>query len=467
MISLKLITAPKLSSKRKYFENGYITSHRTKSAEDTISEILPATHKIGVTRISDITYLDKLYIPNYTTTLPGTDDSIWVYSGKGTTRSYAKAGALMEAIERYSSLSRNYAGSMIQGSHFELSKSYKKVLHSEEVIESVRQGTFDDKTILDYVLGFDLLNNEEVLVPAQLVFSRYTAKPPANSPFLYSHTNGLASGNELEECICHALCEVIERDAVSIADLCSSHIPYAILAGINKSFRDLDITRIQRFVDDTTFFPEIDLSGIQEIKPINRLSERFRRCGIPLLIKDITQKEIGITTIVASSAEWITDEYGFFAKGYGAHPDAKIALVRAITELSQTRAVNIQGSRDDLKKIKYTMADQIQNRKWQFIANSSRFTGKGANGGIIEFSKVNSYCSIDILDDVRFILKSLKKAGLRRAIIVDLTNSAIGIPVVRAIVPGLETYEVAKLFMNEGALIGRRAKDNFKNVMGF
>ena len=39
-----------------------------------------------------------------------------------------------------------------------------------------------------------------------------------------------------------------------------------------------------------------------------------------------------------------------FAKGYGTHLDARIALIRAITELSQTRAVNIQGARDDLEK---------------------------------------------------------------------------------------------------------------------
>ena len=60
------------------------------------------------------------------------------------------------------------------------------------------------------------------MVPAQLVLSRYSAKPPSINVFPYSHTNGLASGNVLEEAICHALCEVIERDAASIADLCAS-----------------------------------------------------------------------------------------------------------------------------------------------------------------------------------------------------------------------------------------------------
>ena len=90
-----------------------------------------------------------------------------------------------------------------------------------------------------------------------------------------------------------------------------------------------------------------------------------------MLIKDITQKDIGIPTFVASSIEWITHDYGYFAKGYGTHPDARIALIRAITEVSQTRAVNIQGARDDLKKIQYKENDEIYKRKWQFMPASS------------------------------------------------------------------------------------------------
>src|SRR3712207_9293461 len=58
---------------------------------------------------------------------------------------------------------------------------------------------------------------------------RYTPSPPAVNPFAYFHTNGLASGNVMEEAVCHALCEVIERDAMSLADLRASAIPFHIL----------------------------------------------------------------------------------------------------------------------------------------------------------------------------------------------------------------------------------------------
>ena len=197
------------------------------------------------------------------------------------------------------------------------------------------------------------------MVPAQLALSKYSAKPPAIYAFPYSHTNGLASGNVLEEAICHALCEVIERDAVSIADLCASSIPYSILEKITNSLKKVQkgeypVIQIpeDKFVDDSSIFPDVDISEIaEEFEPIKFLVKRFTDAGISLLIKDITQKDIGIPTFVASSIEWITSNYGYFAKGYGTHPDARIALIRAITELSQTRAANIQGARDDLKKI--------------------------------------------------------------------------------------------------------------------
>src|SRR5262245_60832194 len=183
---------------------------RTKSAEETLADITLISKKIGVTRISDITWLDKLYIPNYSAILPGTEDSIWVYSGKGPTKELAMAGALMEAIERYSSLSSTYSKDLIQGTYSQLSKCYNKVLHPAEVVETVNQAFSSNESIVDFLPGFDLLTKENVLVPAQLALSRYSARPSITSPFLFSHTNGIASGNVLEEAICHALCEVVE-----------------------------------------------------------------------------------------------------------------------------------------------------------------------------------------------------------------------------------------------------------------
>jgi ribosomal protein S12 methylthiotransferase accessory factor len=287
--------------------------------------------------------------------------------------------------------------------------------------------------------------NEEVLVPAELALYKYTPTVQINSAFMYSHTNGLASGNVIEESICHALCELIERDAVSIAELCASSIPYNILETIkslNQNLADLD-----EFVDDSTIFPDVDIRN-------DFNANKFSDAGISLLVKDITQTDIGIPTFIASSIEWITHDYGYFALGSGTHPDASIALARAIAEVSQTRAANIQGARDDLKKIRYNESDGLVRRKWQFMT-SSTMTNRDHT---VNLSNIPSFKNDDILDDINLITRGLKRAGLKRAIIVDLTQPEIGVPVVRAIVPGLETFEVTK------SIMGGRAKGYFRNL---
>ena len=110
-----------------------------------------------------------------------------------------------------------------------------------------------------------------------------------------------------------------------------------------------------------------------------------------------------------------------------------------------------------MKKIQYKENDEIYKRKWQFMPASSSLT-RHNNKNIIRFSEIKTHRNEDILDDINLILYGLKKVGLKRAIIIDLTNPIIGIPVVRAIVPGLETFEVTK------SVMGRRAKEYFRRL---
>jgi ribosomal protein S12 methylthiotransferase accessory factor len=73
----------------------------------------------------------------------------------------------------------------------------------------------------------------------------------------------------------------------------------------------------------------------------------------------------------------------------------------------------------------------------------------------LDFSQVETFFNNDILDDIQLILSKLKTVGLDRVIIVNLTNPEIGIPVVRAIVPGLETFKITK------SVMGMRARACF------
>ncbi|MEO9295157.1 MAG: YcaO-like family protein [Nitrososphaera sp.] len=441
--------ALELESRKKWTVNG---TSRIRPAQETLQKVIPLSKKIGVTRLADITDMDVLGIPNYSAVLPGTEDYIWVYSGKGPTKEHAMASALMESIERYSSLPSGGPRKFVRASYGELARKHK-VLHPDDIVEPVRFEYRNDMQ-MDFMPGFDIAgNNQEIImVPASIALFRYNPQPPAVNPFSYFHTNGLASGNVIEEAVCHSLCEVIERDAMSIAELRASAIPFHVLRTIVHSLNSAGVKvppiQSDRFVDDPGIFPEVDISDV-DFEPVRKLLSRFEKAGIPLIIKDITS-DIGVPTFNASSIEWVTHDYGYLAEGHGTHPDARIALLRAITEVSQTRAANIQGARDDLRKIRYGENNTDDRRAWQFMPSKKK----------IKFSEVKTYFNEDILDDIKFILGRLKTVGLGRAIIVDLTNPDLGIPVVRAIVPGLETFKITK------SVMGMRARACFRQWQG-
>jgi len=133
-------------------------SSRIKSVEETLSTVLPVSSNIGITRLADITEMDILGIPNFSAVLPGTEDYIWVYSGKGSTRLEAKASALMESVERYCSLPSSNQKKMIQGSYKDVSK-VSKTLHPSNVVEPMLF-EYDEEMIMDFLQGYDLINNE-------------------------------------------------------------------------------------------------------------------------------------------------------------------------------------------------------------------------------------------------------------------------------------------------------------------
>lgn len=430
-------------SQKKWTLNG---TSRVIPVENTLSHILEISKKIGLTRIADITYMDKLYIPNYSCVLPGTEDYIWVYSGKGPTKKHAKVSAIMESIERYSSLPTNYTRKFITGTFNELKESYN-LLHPDDLVEPL---TFDfqNDMLMDYVEGYDIINKENILVPAALALFRYTPNSPSLNPFAFHHTNGLASGNVFEEAVCHALCEVIERDAISLAQLRASAIPFHILSKIQHNLRiqGYHITSIskEQFIDDNSLYQDVKICE-DDFQPVTNLIKKFKKFNIRLIIKDITT-DIKIPTFNAACVEWISHDYGYLAEGHGTHPDKRIAILRAITEVSQTRAANIQGARDDLRKIHYNDNNTDDKNAWQFM--SSQRT--------INFSDIITYQNEDILDDIKLIIKFFKEVGLNKAIIVNLTNPKIKIPVVRAIVPGLETFKISK------SIMGFRARRSYK-----
>jgi ribosomal protein S12 methylthiotransferase accessory factor len=145
------------------------------------------------------------------------------YNGKGTTRADAYAGAMMEAIERHAG--ERYDGPVIDASHYNLRRQHACVDPLEIHIPMGRN--YSEHLLLEWVLGFDLLTRRPTYAPLNCVVSPYTTF--SGMPLFYLITNGLTSGNTRVDALCHALCEVVERDASALA-MASSHVRPAVAA---------------------------------------------------------------------------------------------------------------------------------------------------------------------------------------------------------------------------------------------
>jgi YcaO-like protein with predicted kinase domain len=119
------------------------------------------------------------------------------------------------------------------------------------------------------------------------------------------------------------------------------------------------------------------------------------------------------------------------AAGYGCHPAREVALLSALTEAAQTRLTVISGLRDDFRGDTYEQlldSDLIKSKRkevWHSVPTR-------------RFSDVPSRNEETIEKDVDWELKCLSKAGLRQAVVIDLTKPEFALPVVRIVVPGLE-----------------------------
>jgi ribosomal protein S12 methylthiotransferase accessory factor len=220
---------------------------------------------------------------------------------------------------------------------------------------------------------------------------------------LTTSSNGLAAGNHLLEAVSHALCEVLERDATTIAN-----------------FED-DATRNASLVDMSTV-----------ADPVCRLVlDKFEAADIAVATWDVTS-DIGLPAFSCLIADDPTRaRYRLpIGGGSGCHPSRDIALLRALTEAAQSRLTLIAGSRDDMPREDYQRFAEDESLRRMIL--------KLSRAGRRNVRETPSYHAESVDDDVRLELRLLRSAGIERVIVVDLTQPMIGIPVARVVVPGLE-----------------------------
>jgi YcaO-like protein with predicted kinase domain len=83
---------------------------------------------------------------------------------------------------------------------------------------------------------------------------------------------------------------------------------------------------------------------------------KMQRAGLQVILHDLSETA-GIATIECTMVDSTCPGTPNAYAGCGAHPDARVALVRALTEAAQSRITKIQGGREDLPEILRRNAD--------------------------------------------------------------------------------------------------------------
>lgn len=387
-MGLELKRCPKISAS---------TGIRIIPPEETIKRVSPMLEKVGVDQVEDITDIDNLRIPVYSVyrkmTAKGTFGN---YNGKGVTPDQAKASAIMEAMERYSAELRE-TDTIVCGTLEEMRNAGASYLEPADMILPARVMNGLEASEIAWTKCYDILRGENVWVPACAVF--YPYYPDGDLQLFRFHTNGIAAGNTIEEAILHAMFEVIERDAWSIAE-------------------SLNMTKADVIIDSEDSTP-------------GKLLRLFRDAGVEVNLKNLTV-DTGVTTIAASSDDIRTKDPEMLSIGLGAHLDPEIAVIRALTEVAQSRTTHKHGL-----KINAELQKKTRDMGYENIKKVNALWYR-SNKNKIKLSELKNEATPYVLDDIELVLGKIMDAGFDRVVVADLTRPEIGIPVVRVIIPGME-----------------------------
>ncbi len=328
--------------------------------------------------------------------------------GKGSTAEQGEASALMEAIERYSGI---FQGDEIREKRRltdfppgEVIPPNKVLLFSKAQLRRGRApapgscdweaipALFDRSAEIEWSPVWSLRDRRFKYLPTSLLYFFY--KGPAA---FGADSNGCAAGNTLEEAIVQGFLELVERDA------------YAIW-WYNRLLR-----------------PELDLSQFGD-SYVRELRHQLAETGRRLWVLDVTS-DLGIPTYVAIT-HWMQNDRENIEFGSGAHFDARIALLRALTELNQFLSLGLMGGGTGEK----SSLDGITPLR---IQDHPYLMPNGDAPVQPDLSSKFGY--FDTREQVMACVRLAKQAGLD-FLVLDQTRPDIEVPVVRVIVPGLRHF---------------------------
>lgn len=320
-------------------------------------------------------------------------------SGKGLTIEQARASAIMEFVERHAWLSfdyRNYPGYRV-GSYLELAAAGLPL--------------FDDSYFLHNYIELrapEALHEEIIHIPLKWVPATVLTEPagrelyyPLNWHNMLFSSNGLASGNTMEEAIVQALCELIERE------------------------------NIYRLFVERRVGVDVDPASITH-PLILRALEASTAAGIEIVIKEISSDLVVPTIIVRGTCEADAQKLTYQGVGQGTHPDPEKALIRALSEYFES--FSIMASAEAASPIPIGTFRQMlprQHHGFHALYNPDMLD---RTNGTVSITDLPNLTRPDFKQEAEVILGILAERGIEVAAI-DKTNPAVGIPVVRLFAP--------------------------------
>ncbi len=374
--------------------NKPLDSHHAKPPQDTLNHALQRLKLLEqdiFLGIEEIGHLDTMGLPVYRVACAQRANE-W---GKGATIAQCQASAVMERVERYSSMASSHENKQtirdsFNNLHDAISRNafgltnLHRVFYTEEKIDSMQ---------MDWVQAQSLIDNKKKWVPAQWVFFRY----PLDIFWDVGCTTGLASGNMQEEAIHHALCEVMERHQLHV-----------------NTFNRPPLR-------------QIDLSTVEN-PALKQILSDLKKKGFVVIANDLSGnwKLSTVSVFIYHPHEHIANFTDYFHLGTSSDPE--IALIRAITEAAQYRAIyrfvgnEIMPGNDFFGLVPSKVKDT-----YQWITKDPKK---------ISMQEVTKTAGSP-KKEIEIAVKDINEHGFD-ALFFDHTHPALQIPVVRVLVPGLQ-----------------------------
>jgi ribosomal protein S12 methylthiotransferase accessory factor len=407
---------------------------RTVPLADTLAELPRLQARFGITRIADLTGLDRTGIPVINAVVPDSPDLLSTYTGKGPTRAHARVGAVMEAVERQ--IASAPAVDVVMMRPCDVRAGIDGTELGLRPADRMRPWPF--------ARGWDIIRNEPALVPLEAVQCPWRGE----RAFRWSTTSGIASGNTRVEAVYHALTELVERHRWSTAHARGHLRPRALLdayAGGPGRFA-------RRMVDDPAgAFVTIPTGNAA----VDAVLDAIARGGLVARLVALTDGPLPPAMLATVTEPGCAPPMVHLGLGCSWSPEH--AAVRALTEAVQSRVVDIQGAREDLQPAvgpdigfgdHGRRANALPTGRWFYDAPSP----------VVALGDLADRSRADLADDLELLVEALRAAGVDRAVVVDLAPADLGFSVVRAIVPRLESYLVdGRIGPTIRSILGRHA----------